>query len=162
MKLISVRFKNFRNFYGDQEVSFSVDDEKNLTVIYAENGFGKTTFLNALNWTFFGTFTAGFERQDDLINRQAAKEGTKSASVDVTFEFLDNTYKATRFVEQRQGNQQTVFKIWKVSGGDQREVPMNYLLKLSFLLKWHSTFSLTVNMRPSWLRRATMQNCAGY
>ena len=124
MKLISVRFKNFRNFYGDQEVSFSVDDEKNLTVIYAENGFGKTTFLNALNWTFFGTFTAGFERQDDLINRQAAKEGTKSASVDVTFEFLDNTYKATRFVEQRQGNQQTVFKIWKVSGGDQREVPI--------------------------------------
>ena len=62
-----------------------MDDEKNLTVIYAENGFGKTTFLNALNWTLFGTFVR-FERQDDLINRQAAKEGT-SASVDVTFEF---------------------------------------------------------------------------
>ena len=76
MKLIASDLE-LQELYGDQEVSFSVDDEKNLTVIYVENGFGKTTFLNALNWTFFGTFTAGFERQDDLINRQAAKRAPK-------------------------------------------------------------------------------------
>ena len=46
-------FKNFRAL-RDIEITFSVDPEKHLTVIRAENGTGKTSMLYALTWGLFG------------------------------------------------------------------------------------------------------------
>lgn len=45
MKLRKLELKNFRQFYGQQSVEFSTDREKNITLIHAENGTGKTAFL---------------------------------------------------------------------------------------------------------------------
>ena len=53
MKLIRAEFKNFR-LLRDLRLDFSTDSEKKLTVIRAENDTGKTTILNALQWTFYG------------------------------------------------------------------------------------------------------------
>ena len=53
MKFCRVRFRNFR-LLRDLEVDFSVEPEKPLTVIRAENETGKTTILNALQWVLFG------------------------------------------------------------------------------------------------------------
>ena len=46
-------FKNFR-LLSDVHISFSTDEDKPLTVIRGENGFGKTTLLDALRWAFYG------------------------------------------------------------------------------------------------------------
>jgi DNA sulfur modification protein DndD len=54
VKLIKANFKNFR-LLRDISVNFSVDDEKKLTVIRAENGTGKTTLMSALIWGFYGS-----------------------------------------------------------------------------------------------------------
>lgn len=53
MKLIRVEFENFR-LLRDLELDFSTDSAKKLTVIRAENGTGKTTILNALQWGLYG------------------------------------------------------------------------------------------------------------
>lgn len=53
MKLHSAKFSNFR-LLRNLEINFSTDSEKPLTVIRAENEFGKTTILNALQWIIFG------------------------------------------------------------------------------------------------------------
>ncbi|NTG16351.1 AAA family ATPase [Agrobacterium rhizogenes] len=53
MKLISARFENFR-LLRDLRIDFSTDEDKNLTVIRAENETGKTTILTALQWAFYG------------------------------------------------------------------------------------------------------------
>ena len=48
MKILSLKMTNFRQFYGRQELHFSTDSKKNITLIHAENGVGKTALLNAI------------------------------------------------------------------------------------------------------------------
>src|SRR5579864_7898879 len=99
MKITKVRLKNFRQFYGEQEIVFAIDAERNVTLIHAENGFGKTTLLNAILWAFFNQVTAKFEKPDQIVNFAAQSEGTKSASVSVHFDFLDTSYVVERVFE---------------------------------------------------------------
>ena len=47
MILEKMILENFRVFEGTQEIVFSNDPIKNVTIIHAENGFGKTTLLKA-------------------------------------------------------------------------------------------------------------------
>lgn len=54
MKLVKARFKNFR-LLRDISIDFSVDDDRKLTVIRAENGTGKTTLMSALIWGLYGS-----------------------------------------------------------------------------------------------------------
>ena len=53
MKLIRAEFENYR-LLRDLKLDFSTDNQKKLTVIRAENGTGKTTILNALQWGLYG------------------------------------------------------------------------------------------------------------
>ena len=43
MYLDYVELENYRPYYGKQRINFGFDDNKNLTVILAENGSGKST-----------------------------------------------------------------------------------------------------------------------
>ena len=54
MLLKELRLKNFRQFTGEQAVSFSIDNSKNVTVIMGENGSGKTTLAQAFTWCLYG------------------------------------------------------------------------------------------------------------
>ena len=54
MILESMTLENFRVFQGRQKIVFSKNPDKNVTIIHAENGFGKTTILKALHWGFYG------------------------------------------------------------------------------------------------------------
>lgn len=53
MKLLRAEFSNFR-LLRDLVIDFSSDQEKNLTVVRAENETGKTTILTALQWALYG------------------------------------------------------------------------------------------------------------
>lgn len=97
MILEEIRLSDFRCFYGDTFIRFSEDPEKNVTIIYAENGVGKTTLLNALLWCFYGETTARFEKREDIVNYDAKKEGRMVASVEVLFEHNGRRYIAKRF-----------------------------------------------------------------
>lgn len=48
MEIKSVRLRDFRQFYGDQTIVFATDPNRNVTLVHAENGVGKTTLLNAI------------------------------------------------------------------------------------------------------------------
>lgn len=54
MLLKSLKLENFRQFYGKQEVTFTTDTNKNVTVIMGENGSGKTSFAQAFTWCLYG------------------------------------------------------------------------------------------------------------
>ena len=45
MLLKKIKLKNFRQYYGEQELEFSTSPEKNITLIYGKNGAGKTSFF---------------------------------------------------------------------------------------------------------------------
>jgi DNA sulfur modification protein DndD len=53
MRINRVTIENFRIYKGEINIIFS-DNEQNITIIAGKNGFGKTTFLTALIWGFYG------------------------------------------------------------------------------------------------------------
>lgn len=99
MKLISLEIKNFRQFYGQHLIEFSRDKEKNVTLIHAENGAGKTALLNSIRWCLHESFTANFPDNDKLVNNTWKSEGHKDYSVRLEFEEEDQVYAVTRGVE---------------------------------------------------------------
>lgn len=71
MFLEKIILRNFRQFYGEQEIVFSCNPQQNVSLIHAENGVGKTTLLNALLWCFYKDLTARFENPEKIVCNQA-------------------------------------------------------------------------------------------
>lgn len=99
MKLRRMVIKDFRPFYGTQELSFSHGKNRNVTVVHAENGLGKTALLNALLWALYGKdgLTEDVEQPDRIINEVAAANGKDSptdtyAEVIVFFDHDDDEF----------------------------------------------------------------------
>ena len=116
MILEEIRLADFRCFYGETYIQFSEDTEKNVTIIYAENGVGKTTLLNALLWCFYGETTARFEKRKEILNYDAKKAGRTTASVEVIFEHNDKRYIAKRFSNIRSSSRRE-FVVARIDGG---------------------------------------------
>lgn len=88
MLLQSLRLHNFRQYRGDQSISFSTDPQKNVTVILGDNTYGKTTLLQAFNWCFYEKVM--LDNPDDLLNYDVANEMQNGSSedVEVQIEFI--------------------------------------------------------------------------
>lgn len=96
MLLKKIKLRNFRQYYDCVEINFAYDLVKNVTLIHAENGVGKTALLNAIKWCFYGKFTNNFRNPNDLINFEALKEGKKSCSVEIEFEEANQDFLVMR------------------------------------------------------------------
>lgn len=122
MILEEIRLTDFRCFYGETFIRFSEDPDRNVTIIYAENGVGKTTLLNALLWCFYGETTARFEKRQEILNYDARKVGRTRASVEVLFEHNDKRYIAKRFanVNSSAGRE---FIVARIDEGSQVTLP---------------------------------------
>jgi DNA sulfur modification protein DndD len=105
VKLRRLEIENFRQFYGKQELSFSTDKKKNVTLIYGSNGAGKTTILNAFTWGLYGRTTPGLSDASWLVNNLAWNEAetgkTVTARVALEFEDKDHRYELTRVQSAR-------------------------------------------------------------
>ena len=108
MKLERLVLENFRQFKGRQELVFSDFIERNITLVHAENGFGKTTLLKALLWALYGydglMGTDGqeqdFEKPEAIIHEGVALAATDPsdvyAQVQLTFRHDDARYTLCR------------------------------------------------------------------
>ena len=79
MLIKTLKMENFRQFRGKTKVDFSLDPEKNVTIILGDNTFGKTTLLQAFNWCFYGKVNFD-QRPDFLLNYEVSEEMSTSAS----------------------------------------------------------------------------------
>lgn len=81
MLLQSIKLQNFRQF-KNETVNFSVDPEKNVTVIKGDNGTGKTTLAQAFKWCFYGK--TDFAKDDNIVlNKEVALMLLPGESADV-------------------------------------------------------------------------------
>ena len=64
LRIQKVSLKNFRKYLGIQEVEFSTDSKKPVTVFHGISGKGKTSFLNALHWCIYGIERDHFQSND--------------------------------------------------------------------------------------------------
>lgn len=121
MKLLEIRLEDFRQFSGSQKITVSHDDDKNVTLIHAENGFGKTTLLNALLWCFYEVTTGKFEGKDRLVNFEAIRSGKKTAFVEVQFEHEGDVFLARR--EAHDGSRRAPLTVFSITHGNHEELP---------------------------------------
>ena len=61
MIIRNIKISNFRSYNGLTNIDFSIDPNKNITLISGKNGFGKTSFLTALIWGFYGKLMSKVE-----------------------------------------------------------------------------------------------------
>lgn len=54
MLLKSLKVKDFRQFKGEQAITFAHDTQRNVTLIMGDNGTGKTTLSQAFTWCLYG------------------------------------------------------------------------------------------------------------
>ncbi len=152
MKLQKISIENFRQFYGEHSIEFSVSSKQNITVIHGENGGGKTTLLNAFKWCFFGTtdFDTGNENilNDHLI--ASSESGAKlNITISVDFEHEGRTYKVLRTQTYKKLDDLNVEEVgiappelnWIDENGAAKtsENPQNYINQI-FPEKMHSYF----------------------
>lgn len=128
MLLKSMSLTNFRQFNGIQSVNFSVDPEKNVTVIMGENGSGKTTLAQAFTWCLYGA--TDFDDQivlNKVVAQNIGPNGEASVQVKISMVHLGIDYIMTReqkYSTDSTGNlkrpNNTVFKIqYKNKDGQQ-------------------------------------------
>lgn len=95
--------ENFRQFHGRQEIEFATGKTKNVTLIHAENGFGKTALLNALLWGFYGHDglsddlpMKGKIIHDGLALANDKRQGSTLARITIFFTDEEDDYTLTR------------------------------------------------------------------
>jgi DNA sulfur modification protein DndD len=83
MILNKVTIENFRQFRGRQELYFSTVSNRNVTLVHAENGFGKTALLNALLWGFYGHegLSEELQKKGSIIHESTAARSKKPSAV---------------------------------------------------------------------------------
>ena len=90
MIIESICVTNFRQFYGDVNLEFSVDPEKNVTVVHGANGSGKTSLLNAFKWCFYGQ-TDFDTLNENILNEASIQDHEEGSYIDlkIAVKFLD-------------------------------------------------------------------------
>ena len=134
MKLEYMMLDNWRSFYGENTIEFSTDSVRNVTLIRAENGVGKTSLLAALNWCLFGILdTEDFENPDKLVNDFALlNDNAYITKVEVEFSHNDKNYKAARTYDQRAKKTGEVRLVYLQNGA---EIPLGSSIKPDRLIE---------------------------
>lgn len=111
MKIKSIKLHNFMRYKGDNELFFSTDNEKNVTVVLGDNTFGKTTLAQAFRWGLYESLNdTSYNKKKDvvLLNNEAAaelKSGVEKVFVEIV---VINQEEEIRFMRTATFNRKNV------------------------------------------------------
>lgn len=104
MKIKSIKLHNFMRYKGDNELTFSTDPEKNVTIVLGDNTFGKTTLAQAFRWGLYETFNdTTYTKKKDivLLNNEVIAEMKGSSTKEVYVEIVvQNDAEEIKFVRK--------------------------------------------------------------
>lgn len=111
MKIKSIKLHNFMRYKGDNELIFSTDEEKNVTVVLGDNTFGKTTLAQAFRWALYENLNdTSYTKKKDivLLNNEVAAEMQGSLVRDVYVEIVvENDGEEVKFVRKASFNRKS-------------------------------------------------------
>lgn len=111
MRIKSIQLHNFMRYKGDNELIFSTDEEKNVTVVLGDNTFGKTTLAQAFRWALYENLndTSYTKRKDIvLLNNEVAAEMCGSQVREVYVEIVvENDGEEIKFVRKASFNRRS-------------------------------------------------------
>ncbi|MEK8090158.1 hypothetical protein [Thermithiobacillus plumbiphilus] len=105
MKILSVSMTNFMPYKGESRIDFPTDEQRNVMIVFGDNMRGKTSFLNALRWGFYGRAYGRHLREiplNDLLNKDAASAGDFCMEVRIRFEADGHSYSLHRRIDRRE------------------------------------------------------------
>lgn len=111
MKIVRIELTNFKQFHGKNEIIFSTDDKRNVTLVHAENGVGKTNLLSSILWCFYD--------QGENLRYDTNVETSTITSVEVQFTHDNRTWICKR--EKNYQLNENYFRIYEISGGNSKE-----------------------------------------
>lgn len=107
LRLKSIRLQNWK-CYRDVEINFNLKTHKKIWIVFGQNGFGKTSLLEAIQWCLYGNAVVSAK---ELLKHFHRVEGKKrpefEMSVNLTFDRDGDTYHISR-VAQREVKGSTV------------------------------------------------------
>ena len=104
MKLKELTINNFMPYKGEQTVGFPQHDTQNVMLLFGDNMRGKTSFLNAMRWGFYGNAVGRHLRvipRVNLVNIEAATDGDWSMSIMLKFSDAGKDYEIRRRIEKK-------------------------------------------------------------
>ncbi|KEQ17846.1 AAA family ATPase [Endozoicomonas numazuensis] len=104
MKLKELTVTNFMPYKGKQTVCFPQHDTQNVMLLFGDNMRGKTSFLNAMRWGFYGVALGRHLRSIprlNMINIEAATDGNWNMSVVLKFSDGGKSYEIRRLIEKK-------------------------------------------------------------
>jgi len=135
MIIKEIRIKNFRSYYGDDNV-FKFSD--GLTLILGDNGDGKTTFFEALQWLFNTTLDRG-----NLVNVSEMKKSklevgeSDEVSVSMLFDhdgekFVEKYFSFRRKDERSFIADDVVYRAYETNGAERESTNGKRLIERCF------------------------------
>lgn len=109
MLLKKIELKNFRQFRDSVTINFATDEQRNVTIIMAENGVGKTTLAQAFQWVLYKNVD-GFKNKS-VLNLKEEKEmlpgDSRTVEVNLELEHSNIKYTISRtqeYIKEGNGN----------------------------------------------------------
>ncbi|GAB1450014.1 DNA sulfur modification protein DndD [Draconibacterium sp.] len=127
MKINKILLNNFRQYFGSVSIDLDTTDEKNIVLIGGKNGFGKTNFLMAIVWCFYGqkivqideSFKREVQKESNYdkfikqsLNWNSKEEGNNIFSVEIQIEGID--YPANTKVSDNKVSIKRIFNTLKI------------------------------------------------
>lgn len=134
MIIKDIKINNFRSYYGSNHLSLS----KGLTLVIGDNGDGKTTLFEALEWLFD---TTGENRKDSHISEKRKSEleigESDEVSVSITFEHdgekeIEKSFTFERLSEDNVRTKDYKFVGYFIEGSERDFIAGDRLLNMCF------------------------------
>lgn len=134
MIIKEIKINNFRSYYGSNHLSLS----KGLTLVIGDNGDGKTTLFEALEWMFD---TTGENRKDSHISEKRKSEleigESDEVSVSITFEHdgekeIEKSFTFERLSEDNVRTKDYKFVGYFIEGSERYFIAGDRLLNMCF------------------------------
>lgn len=113
MYINKITMKNFRQ-YKNTIIDFSIGDDRNIFPIIGANGYGKTTFVNAIAWCLYG-------KESNRSRNKGLMLLNNIANID-----NENEIEVSLFITDRQNNK---FQITRTLNTDNNKPQLNILYK---------------------------------
>ncbi len=134
MIIKEIRINNFRSYYGSNHLSLS----KGLTLVIGDNGDGKTTLFEALEWLFD---TTGENRKESHISEKRKSEleigESDEVSVNITFEHdgekeIEKSFTFERVSKDNIRTKDYKFVGYFIDGAERHSISGDRLLNMCF------------------------------